>query len=533
MFGCCKSNRRREIILNKHHLRTIIIQHHFIILYLPVYLWQLTQHHAPILSTHRHNTQNTPNQGLLKYLDIERSADLTTDDSKQQLVGRRQRASDQEDIPIPARMTSMSPKDVRADMQNSALCIIDATVPSMSDIQSRGKQARLRLKISIQDLKKRKEPSYKGDSGRDGGQLSAPSAFPIVNRPLNLQNTKVSTSGFGILAFLRRLTGGQPAAQNMKTADLTQQVGDGTHICGENEKRVLKESSEELSPEIREDQVKLDPCTIPLPPSPAITPVSLPAISLSPKIRNDQVKLDPCTIPLPPSPTIALTSLPAVSSSTEPHEEEQIRPSSEQAKPEENDSPDQYFSLCSLAANDLLASQTSGSDGRSHQSPPALSTSAWTTEEMCTSPTVSSVEDEIIVSPVSFQDSKAGLMMEGVDGGERVDLGGKVQQPAYNRNWSASPEFQKAEMGFSREKRGNDKSWRRRMTNLSETLNRRSSSSKSPPTSYDAYMTHQRRIAGLRQACAPTVYRTAAQAVRGAINDLEEEDELAETFFLS
>lgn len=55
-------------------------------------------------------------------------------------------------------------------MQNSALCIIDATVPSMSDIQSRGKQARLRLKISIQDLKKRKEPSYKGDSGRDGGQ---------------------------------------------------------------------------------------------------------------------------------------------------------------------------------------------------------------------------------------------------------------------------------------------------------------------------------------------------------------------------
>lgn len=267
-------------------------------------------------------------------------------------------------------------------------------------------------------------------------RLSAPSAFPIVNRPLNLQNTKVSTSGFGILAFLRRLTGGQPAAQNMKTADLTQQVGDRTHICGENEKRVLKESSEELSPEIREDQVKLDPCTI----------------------------------PLPPSPTIALTSLPAVSSSTEPHEEEQIRPSSEQAKPEENDSPDQYFSLCSLAANDLLASQTSGSDGRSHQSPPALSTSAWTTEEMCTSPTVSSVEDEIIVSPVSFQDSKAGLMMEGVDGGERVDLGGKVQQPAYNRNWSASPEFQKAEMGFSREKRGNDKSWRRRMTNLSEVL---------------------------------------------------------------
>lgn len=217
MFGCCKSNRRREIILNKHHLRTIIIQHHFIILYLPVYLWQLTQHHAPILSTHRHNTQNTPNQGLLKYLDIERSADLTTDDSKQQLVvsiliyfmsynpcGQLTLQTREGDNELVIKKiyryrpgwrawyvagawqaTTMfytwqdtdsyhgreqSPKDVRADMQNSALCIIDATVPSMSDIQSRGKQARLRLKISIQDLKKRKEPSYKGDSGRDGGQ---------------------------------------------------------------------------------------------------------------------------------------------------------------------------------------------------------------------------------------------------------------------------------------------------------------------------------------------------------------------------
>ncbi|ALO69607.1 hypothetical protein CNK01935 [Cryptococcus deneoformans JEC21] len=466
-------------------------------------------------------------------------------------------------------MTSMSPEDVRIDVQDSALSITDAIIPSMSDIKSRAKQAKLSLRTSVQDLKKRKEPSYKGDNGRSGSHLSPPSVFPIVNRPHDLQKANVSTSGFGIRAFLRRLTGGQPSPQITKTASPTQQVGDRTPIGGEKEKDVLKELPEELrsdirddqikldpcniplppsptttpsslpeelSPEIRDDQIKLDPCNIPLPPSPTITFSSLPE-ELSPEIRDDQIKLDPCSIPLPPSPTITLSSLPAISSSAEPQEEEQIRPRSESAKPEENRSPDQHFSVCLPAANDLLACQTSGSDGRSHQPPPMLSISPLTIQETCpspdTSPTVSPVEDEIIVSPVSFQDSESGLMMDWADSQERVDLDGEVQQPAYSRSRSASPAFQKAEFGLSGEKRGNNKSWRRSMRNLSEALNRRSSF-KPPPTSYDAYMTHQRRMADRRQGCAPTVYRTGAQAVLEAINNLEEEDEMmAEKFFMS
>ncbi|EAL18140.1 hypothetical protein CNBK1610 [Cryptococcus deneoformans B-3501A] len=436
-------------------------------------------------------------------------------------------------------MTSMSPEDVRIDVQDSALCITDAIIPSMSDIKSRAKQAKLSLRTSVQDLKKRKEPSYKGDNGRSGSHLSPPSVFPIVNRPHDLQKANVSTSGFGIRAFLRRLTGGQPSPQITKTANSTQQVGDRTPVGGEKEKDVLKELPEELPSEIRGDQIKLDPCNIPLPPSPTTTPSSLPeelspeirddqikldpcniplppsptitfsslseelspeirddqikldpcsiplppsptitfsslSEELSPEIRDDQIKLDPCSIPLPPSPTITLLSLPAISSSAEPQEEEQIRPRSESAKPEENRSPDQHFSVCLPAANDLLACQTSGSDGRSHQPPPMLSISPLTIQETCpspdTSPTVSPVEDEIIVSPVSFQDSESGLMMDWADSRERVDLDGEVQQPAYSRSRSASPAFQKAEFGLSGEKRGNNKSWRRSMRNLSEVL---------------------------------------------------------------
>ncbi|KAL0243933.1 hypothetical protein I308_105196 [Cryptococcus tetragattii IND107] len=164
-----------------------------------------------------------------------------------------------------------------------------------------------------------------------------------------------------------------------------------------------------------------------------------------------------------------------------------------------------------------------------------LITSAWNIQETCTpldrSPTLSPVDDEIIVTPVGSQDSKAGLMVDRIDIREYVGLGGKVQQPGYSRSRSASPGFQKAEMGFSGEKRGKNKSWRRSMANLSESLTRRSSS-KPPPTSYDAYITRQRQIADYRQGCSPTVYRTGAQAILEAKNGLEEEDEMAEIFFL-
>lgn len=269
------------------------------------------------------------------------------------------------------------------------------------------------------------------------GSLPSSSVFPIVNQPLNLQNAKVSTSGFRIRAFLRRLTGGQPATQFTKTANPTLQVSDGIPIHREKEKDLLEKSAEELSL----------------------------------KSKDDQVNLDPCSIPLPPSPTFSLIYLPTISSSAEPQENEQIRPSSEKAEPEGNQSPDQH---ASPAGNDLQTRQTSESDGKSHQSPLMLITSAWTIQETCTpldrSSTLSPVDDEIIVSPVGSQDSKAGLMVDRIDIREYAGSGGKVQQPGYSRSRSASPGFQKAEMGFSGEKRGNNKSWRRSMANLSEVL---------------------------------------------------------------
>ncbi|ADV24949.1 Hypothetical Protein CGB_K2070C [Cryptococcus gattii WM276] len=384
-------------------------------------------------------------------------------------------------------------QDVRADVQRSDLCTGDPSVPSTRDVKSQDKKPRLGLRISIQDLKKRKEPSHKGDSSRGGSHLPSSSVFPIVNQPLNLQNAKVSTSGFGIRAFLRRLTGGQPATQFTKTANPTPQVSDGVPIHREMGKNLLEKSAEELSSKSKDDQVNLDPCSIPLPPSPKsakglsfqskddqvnLDPCSIPlppspksAKGLSFQSKDDQVNLDPCSIPLPPSPTFSLINLPTISSSAESQENEQIRPSSEKAEPEGNQSPDQH---ASPAANDLQTLQTSESDGKSPQSPLMLITSAWTIQETCTpldrSPTLSPIDDEIIVSPVGSQDSKAGLMVDRIDIQEYVGLDGKVQQPGYSRSRSASPEFQMAEMGFSGEKRGNNKSWRRSMANLSEVL---------------------------------------------------------------
>lgn len=54
-----------------------------------------------------------------------------------------------------------------------------------------------------------------------------------------------------------------------------------------------------------------------------------------------------------------------------------------------------------------------------------------------------------------------------------------------------------------------------------------------PPSSYDAYEAHQRRIANNRSSCAPTLHSTASIAAElREIKDKEESDR-AETFFLS
>lgn len=55
-------------------------------------------------------------------------------------------------------------------MQSSDLCTVDDSVPSTRDVKSQNKKPRLGLRISIQDMKKRKEPSHKGDGSRGGSQ---------------------------------------------------------------------------------------------------------------------------------------------------------------------------------------------------------------------------------------------------------------------------------------------------------------------------------------------------------------------------
>jgi len=69
------------------------------------------------------------------------------------------------------------------------------------------------------------------------------------------------------------------------------------------------------------------------------------------------------------------------------------------------------------------------------------------------------------------------------------------------------------------------------MQNLAP-LNRKATS-KPPPSSYDAYETHQRRIAAHRVSCAPTIHSTASVAAEmREVKDKEQVD-VMETFFLS
>ncbi|WVR03357.1 hypothetical protein IAU60_000348 [Kwoniella sp. DSM 27419] len=83
--------------------------------------------------------------------------------------------------------------------------------------------------------------------------------------------------------------------------------------------------------------------------------------------------------------------------------------------------------------------------------------------------------------------------------------------------------------------------WRKSVMGLSDMAKpaaKRQSTVRPPPTSHDAYMAQQSRIARNRQSCAPTLHSTAsiAAAARGQMSSLKmskEDEEVAETFFLS
>ncbi|RXK39126.1 hypothetical protein M231_03631 [Tremella mesenterica] len=73
--------------------------------------------------------------------------------------------------------------------------------------------------------------------------------------------------------------------------------------------------------------------------------------------------------------------------------------------------------------------------------------------------------------------------------------------------------------------------WRKSMMDLQGTLGRRTS--KAPPTSYDAYLAHQQRMAQTRMSCAPTFHSRASVAAEALEIQDKEAAEMADTFFLS
>ena len=65
-----------------------------------------------------------------------------------------------------------------------------------------------------------------------------------------------------------------------------------------------------------------------------------------------------------------------------------------------------------------------------------------------------------------------------------------------------------------------------------QSLNKRTSRAP-PPTSYDNYVAHQRRMAQNRVSCAPTIHSRASLAAEAREIMDKDEQEMAETFFMA
>lgn len=55
---------------------------------------------------------------------------------------------------------------------------------------------------------------------------------------------------------------------------------------------------------------------------------------------------------------------------------------------------------------------------------------------------------------------------------------------------------------------------------------------RAPPTSYDAYLAHQKRIANNRVSCAPTLHSNAT--IAAGLREIKDQEgrDMAETFFM-
>ncbi|KAK1926201.1 hypothetical protein DB88DRAFT_481048 [Papiliotrema laurentii] len=428
-------------------------------------------------------------------------------------------------------------------------------VPVRNEVQAAGKHSlgRLYSSKSMPGLKGQKDApgSWKartlsgGDSNpvvmpRPAAPRSRPSLPIPATKPSKVEGSKSNGGGFS--AFIRKLTGRSASPPKVKLAAPQSARPEPRRIPSRSlaappMTRSSSASSAPIKPSLTplKVDVRLDtlaPASAPAAPQPGtIRAGPFPTSPKRPLERPEPV--DPCQIPLPPSPQLSPIHDDETSDGEEVDTVSEMGSSStsvsrddttlKRTKPSgmlslqgfDFDEEDEEEELAEREASengdmvrDLRPIRIPSNSGRSglgsaYPDTPASANSAI----------------EEIVTPTSSEGSPPrgfSTKLAGSSPPRKAPIGTSLG----------------ADLGRKESK------WRKSIMGLSDitankkTLSKRTST-REPPTSYDAYLAHQKRMANNRQSCAPTLHSQASVAAEAReIRDRDESD-MAEVFFCS
>ncbi|ODO02068.1 hypothetical protein L198_02799 [Cryptococcus wingfieldii CBS 7118] len=438
------------------------------------------------------------------------------------------------DEPSLARSTPTSPTPAAEPSHQLAPPAEPIRPPSQNSSQnSSEKRLRLNLSKSMQNLKKRKGSEVKtrkrGNSQNE--KESIPPVPTLPGRPVVA--TAEKPKSFGFAAFFRKLTGQssekercdkKSKAEKKKTlfASASKAVQTEDKVAPQEIKEAQKETKEIVPEEkvVEESKIPIsavqpaaqgpvDPCQIPLPPSPLVAPIILEPV-IAPAADQKDTTINPQAQAMLSLEgfSINTNAPPARSSSSDA----QVSPRqiTQRAPEDRMPSPIRIPSVPNLRVKTPLSASSVGS----------------------------TVDEDRLITPVESRSSAHGSSLEraSVFAGR---AGETKLQPRRSHSPPKTTDLSEMGMGGGPGSSGlastKSKSWRRSMINLSSPLDRRESH-KRPPTSHDACIAQQQRIKLNRVSCQPVIYRTGAEAVRGKMATMgmrEEDEEVAETFFMS
>ncbi|KAK4685296.1 hypothetical protein P7C73_g4852, partial [Tremellales sp. Uapishka_1] len=215
---------------------------------------------------------------------------------------------------------------------------------------------------------------------------------------------------------------------------------------------------------------------------------------LSPPAPIIKVETDPLRIPLPPSPLLLSTSLPPLPDVLDAPAAVPVPSTRNSMLSEPSLKTIRQSGMLSLEGFDF-----SEAEEEDDELPPLKS-----------SP-IASVPEAEILTPTSAASTS----------------------PQWEGMLAGSSPPRRSPVGTGLNRKGS--SWRKSVVGgLSGTLTRKSTTTKgAPPSSFDAYDAHQKRLAHNRVSCAPTLHSTASVVAEMRGMKDKEQEEMMETFFLS